>query len=191
MTLIEQYKTRINNLQTAYDEDMEAAENMVQVTVNKVNKCKEDLKMQMDKVEMFHKKIKEVRDKLAAEAEKERARLSAVSNRKNTPKKNFKNNLTIAGSAFEEDVQNIGQTEGRSKGGQEAGEARENASQEGGQGSGQGAGQATGQRGKRRPKSLVISGLFALWHIQYIQYIKYIKYVHLPNAMNTGIKINK
>ncbi|KAH8281634.1 hypothetical protein KR054_001854, partial [Drosophila jambulina] len=78
VNLIEQYKTRINEVQEAYDEDMEAAENMLQATTNRVNKCKEDLKVQMDMVEMFHRKIKEVRDKIAIEAEKERARLSAA-----------------------------------------------------------------------------------------------------------------
>ncbi|KAH8248565.1 hypothetical protein KR032_001055, partial [Drosophila birchii] len=76
VTLIEQYKARINTVQEAFDEDMETAENMLQATTNRVNKCKEDLKTQMDKVEMFRMKVKEVHDKLAIEAEKERRRLS-------------------------------------------------------------------------------------------------------------------
>ncbi|KAH8381061.1 hypothetical protein KR200_004219, partial [Drosophila serrata] len=78
VNMIEQYKSRINAVQEAFDEDMETAENMLQATVNKVTKCKEDLKAQMDQVEMFRMKIKEVRDKIAMEAEKERARLSAA-----------------------------------------------------------------------------------------------------------------
>ncbi|KAH8334659.1 hypothetical protein KR059_012748, partial [Drosophila kikkawai] len=78
VTLIEQYKTRINAVQETFDEDMEAAENMLQATTNRVTKCKEDLKAQMDMVEMFHRKIKEVRDKIAMEEERERARLSAA-----------------------------------------------------------------------------------------------------------------
>ncbi|XP_017022544.1 reticulocyte-binding protein homolog 2a [Drosophila kikkawai] len=78
VTLIEQYKTRINTVQETFDEDMEAAENMLQATTNRVTKCKEDLKAQMDMVEMFHRKIKEVRDKIAMEEERERARLSAA-----------------------------------------------------------------------------------------------------------------
>lgn len=76
--LIEFYKKRINQVQQAYDEDMESAENMVQTTRNRVNKCKEDLKLAIDKVEMFRRKTKEVRDKIAEEKEAERARLSAV-----------------------------------------------------------------------------------------------------------------
>ncbi|KAH8328700.1 hypothetical protein KR067_013550, partial [Drosophila pandora] len=76
--LIETYKKRINQVQQAYDEDMESAENMVQTTRNRVNKCKEDLKLAIDKVEMFRRKTKEVRDKIAEEKEAERARLSAV-----------------------------------------------------------------------------------------------------------------
>ncbi|XP_020812327.1 uncharacterized protein LOC110187280 [Drosophila serrata] len=78
VNMIEQYKSRINAVQEAFDEDMETAENMLQATVNKVTKCKEDLKAQMDQVEIFRMKIKEVRDKIAMEAEKERARLSAA-----------------------------------------------------------------------------------------------------------------
>ncbi|KAH8241835.1 hypothetical protein KR026_005535, partial [Drosophila bipectinata] len=76
--LIESYKKRINQVQQAYDDDMESAENIVQATRNRVNKCKEDLKMAIDKVEMFRRKTKEVRDKIAEEKEAERARLSAV-----------------------------------------------------------------------------------------------------------------
>ncbi|KAI8041985.1 uncharacterized protein LOC128261631 [Drosophila gunungcola] len=78
VTMIEQYKTRINSVQKAYDDDMETAENMLQATINKVNKCKEDLRLYKEKIEVFHVKIQEVRDKLAKEAEKERARLSAA-----------------------------------------------------------------------------------------------------------------
>jgi len=83
VTLIEQYKNRINMVQQAYDDDMETAENMLQVTITKVNKCKDDLRSYKEKVEDFHVKIQEVRDKIAKEAEKERARLSAVSEIKN------------------------------------------------------------------------------------------------------------
>ncbi|XP_017005387.3 uncharacterized protein [Drosophila takahashii] len=78
VTLIEQYKNRINMVQQAYDDDMETAENMLQVTISKVNKCKDDLKLYNEKVEDFHQKIQEVRDKIAKEVEKERARLSAA-----------------------------------------------------------------------------------------------------------------
>ncbi|XP_017082464.2 uncharacterized protein LOC108115490 [Drosophila eugracilis] len=78
VTLIEQYKNRIDKIQQAFDDDMETAENMLQATINRVSKCKEDLRMHQEKVEEFHRKIQVVRDKLAIEAEKERARLSAA-----------------------------------------------------------------------------------------------------------------
>ncbi|KAH8261902.1 hypothetical protein KR038_010380, partial [Drosophila bunnanda] len=77
-TMIEQYKSRINIVQEAFDEDMETADNMLQATITRVTKCKEDLKAQMDKFEMYRRKIKEVRDMLALEEERERARLSAA-----------------------------------------------------------------------------------------------------------------
>ncbi|EDW90950.1 leucine-rich repeat and IQ domain-containing protein 1 [Drosophila yakuba] len=78
VTLIEQYKNRINRVQQAYDDDMETAENKLQATLNRVSKCKEDLRSYQEKVEDFHLKIEEVRDKIAKEVEKERARLSAA-----------------------------------------------------------------------------------------------------------------
>ncbi|EDV54510.1 uncharacterized protein LOC6548264 [Drosophila erecta] len=78
VTLIEQYKNRINAVQQAYDDDMETAETKLQVTINRVSKCKEDLRSYQEKVEDFHLKIEEVREKIAKELEKERARLSAA-----------------------------------------------------------------------------------------------------------------
>ncbi|EDW46384.1 uncharacterized protein LOC6618197 [Drosophila sechellia] len=78
VTLIEQYKQRINKVQQDYDDDMETAENKLQATLNRVGKCKEDLRSYQEKVEEFHLKIKEVREKIAQEVEKERARLSAA-----------------------------------------------------------------------------------------------------------------
>ncbi|KAH8269371.1 hypothetical protein KR018_008397, partial [Drosophila ironensis] len=81
--LIDSYKKRTDSIQQAYDEDMETAENMVQSTLNRVNKCKDDLRGAIEKVEMYRKKTQEVRDKIAQAAEEERARLSAVSDRLN------------------------------------------------------------------------------------------------------------
>ncbi|XP_002132802.3 uncharacterized protein [Drosophila pseudoobscura] len=74
-TLIEEYKKRINLMQDAYDEDMESAENDVQFTLNKLNKCKDDLNTYQEKVQMFHVKIAETRAKIAIEEQEELEKL--------------------------------------------------------------------------------------------------------------------
>ncbi|SPP79604.1 uncharacterized protein LOC117582647 [Drosophila guanche] len=76
-SLIEEYTNRINLTQECYDEDMETAENNVQMTLNKLNKCKDDLTSYQEKVQMFHLKIAETRAKIAKEeaAELEKLRI--------------------------------------------------------------------------------------------------------------------
>ncbi|XP_070133249.1 uncharacterized protein [Drosophila bipectinata] len=70
--LIESYKQQINTVQEDYDTDMELAENMVQLTRNRVSKCKDDLQHAKETVQMFKRRVQEVLDKIAQQKELER-----------------------------------------------------------------------------------------------------------------------
>ncbi|XP_034667373.1 uncharacterized protein LOC117900919 [Drosophila subobscura] len=74
-SLIEEYTNRINSTQESYDEDMETAENNVQMTLNKLNKCKDDLRSYQEQVEIFHMKIAATRAKIAKEEAQELEKL--------------------------------------------------------------------------------------------------------------------
>ncbi|EDV33418.2 uncharacterized protein Dana_GF24318 [Drosophila ananassae] len=71
-TLIESYKQQILSVQQEFENDMETAENMVQITRNRVNKCKDDLSHAQETVKMFKRRVQEVLDKIAEQKELER-----------------------------------------------------------------------------------------------------------------------
>ncbi|EDW76399.2 uncharacterized protein Dwil_GK14680 [Drosophila willistoni] len=64
---IEEYKSRIEQLQTTYDEDMDRTENELQEMRNTLQKCKDDLLYYQEEVQFFQSEVKRTQDIIAQE----------------------------------------------------------------------------------------------------------------------------